>query len=183
MPGFGGSRPCLFDQCGERLLAGLGPELVDVHARRDDLDPIDMAADLVQHAADVLRAGEDDLRRGECPGTPAREIGPAAHRVLELRPVRLDAEAHAARCADRGAEQDVVREHEIRRRELAERRGVRLDVRVPLRLREVREQPRVEPLIAVEDEHGQQAAGQLGHDDARAAEVVPLRDVAPGRRR
>ena len=40
---------------------------------------------------------------------------------------------------------------------------------------EVLEQPRLEPLVAVEHEHGQQAAGQLGPDDARAAEVVLLR--------
>ncbi len=134
-----------------------------------------MAADLVEHIADVLGAGEDDLGLGKRLGSPAREIGPAAHRVLELGAVRLDPEAQPARCADRRAEQDMVREHEVRRRELAERRGVRLDVRLPLRLREVDEQPRLEPLVAVEDEDGQQAARQFGHHDARAAEVVPLR--------
>ena len=82
----------------------------------------------------------------------------------------------------------MVREHEIRRRELAQRCRVRLDVRLPLRLGEVHEQPRLETLVAVEDEDGQQAAGQLRHDDPRAAEVVALgmplladdRDVVPG---
>ncbi len=68
----------------------------------------------------------------------------------------------------------MVREHEIGRRELPQRRRVRLDVRVPLRRREVDEQPRLEALVAVEDEDGQQPARQLRHDDARAAEVVAL---------
>ena len=33
----------------------------------------------------------------------------------------------------------------------------------------------LEPLVVVEHEHGQQAAGKLGHDDRRAADVVALR--------
>src|SRR4051794_16593342 len=163
------------EERGERLHPRLGTELVHVDARRHDLDPIEMADDLLEHLADVLGACVDDLRPGERLGTPAGEIGPPAHRVLELRPVRLDAETHPARGADRRAEQDVVREDDVRRAELAQDRGVRLDVRVPLSRREIPEQPRLEPLVAVEDEDGQQAARQLGHDDPRAAEVVLLR--------
>ena len=49
--------------------------------------------------------------------------------------------------------------------------------------REVLEQPRLEPLVAVEHEHGQQPVRQLGPHDARAAEVVVRRAAAPGRRR
>ena len=41
--------------------------------------------------------------------------------------------------------------------------------------REVDEQPRLEPLVPVEDEDGQQAVRQIRHDDVRAAEAVALR--------
>ena len=39
---------------------------------------------------------------------------------------------------------------------------------------EVLQELGLEPLVAVDDEHRQQAARQLGHDDLRAAEVVLL---------
>ena len=159
---------------GERLVARRRAELVDVDARRDDLDALGVAAHLVEHFADVLGAGEDGVGAGERLGAPAREVGPPAHRVLELGAVRLDAVRHPARGTDGRAEQDVVREDEICRPELAQRRRVRRDVRVPLLRREVAEQPRVEPLVLVEDEDGQQPLRQLRHDDARAAEVEPL---------
>ena len=87
--------------------------------------------------------------------------------------MRLDRVARAARRADRPAEQHVVREDEVGRQVLAERRCVRLDVRLALREGEVLEQARLEPLVAVEDEHGQQAA-DVGLHDGRAAEVEPF---------
>jgi hypothetical protein len=89
--------------------------------------------------------------------------------------VRLDAEAEATCGADGSAEDDVVREDEIRRRELAQCDRVRLDVRVALLRLEVDEELGVEPVVPVEDEDGKQATGQLRDDDARAAEVVALR--------
>src|SRR5205085_11049057 len=83
----------LLDQRRERLLAWLRPKLVHVDARRNDLDPLDLPAHLLEHIADVLGAGVHDFRLRECFRTPAGEVGPVAHRVLELRAVRLDAEA------------------------------------------------------------------------------------------
>ena len=67
--------------------------------------------------------------------------------------------------------------------ELAQRRRVRLDVARALVLGEVLQQPRLEPLVAVEHEHRQQPARQLGPHDPGAAEVVVARAAAPGRRR
>ena len=62
---------------------------------------------------------------GEC-GPPALdELGPAAHRVLELRAVRLDRKRRAGSVRDRAAGQDVVREDEVGR----QLRLHRLDVR------------------------------------------------------
>jgi hypothetical protein len=69
----------------------------------------------------------------------------------------------------------VVREEQVGRQQLPERGGVRLDVRLALRGREVLQEPRLEPLVAVEDEDRQKPLGQLRDDDPRAADVVPLR--------
>ena len=66
-------------------------------------------------------------------GAPARQPLVAAHRVLELGAVRLHDERRAERRADRAAEQHVIREHDVRRQQRVERRGVRGDVRVELR--------------------------------------------------
>ena len=103
---------------------------------------------------------------------PRRQLGVAAHRVLELGAVRLDRERRAGRGADRPAEQDVVREDEVGRQQLAQRRRVRLDVALALVAREVLEEPRLEPLVAVEHEDRQQRRRISGPHDARAAEVV-----------
>ena len=168
-------RPRLVEESRQRVRAGLGPELLDVHARRHDLDAVDVPRQLLEHVADVLGARVDDLRAGERLRSPAREIGPSAHRVLELGAVRLDPEGHPARRADRRSEQDMVREDEVGRSELPQGRRVRRDVRLPLRRREVDEQARLEPLVAVEDEGRQQPLRQLRHDERRAAEVVALR--------
>ena len=84
---------------------------------------------------------------------PRLELRPAAHRVLELGAVRLDAKRLAERGADGAAHQDVVREHEVGREQLAQRRDVRVDVAPALVSGEVLQQPRLEPLVAVEHEH------------------------------
>src|SRR5205085_11910598 len=103
--------------------------------------------------------------------SPAREVGAAAHGVLELRAVRLDPKADPARCATRRPEQNMIREHEVGGSKLTQRRGIRLDVRLPLLPGEVAEEPRLEPLVAVEHEDGEQPPGQLRYDDPRTAEV------------
>ena len=56
--------------------------------------------DLLDHLPDVRRADERRLRARERLGPPRLEPRPPAHRVLELGPVRLHAERHAARGAD-----------------------------------------------------------------------------------
>ena len=53
------------------------------------------------------------------------ELGIAAHRVLELRAVRLDGERRTGRRRHRPAHHDVVREDEVGRQALAHRRSVR----------------------------------------------------------
>ena len=102
------------------------------------------------------------------------ELHPAADRVLELRAVRLDRERRARRGADGAPEQDVVAEDEIGRQLLSDARRVRVDVASALVRRELLQQPRLEPLVRVEDEHGQQATGERGRHDLRSGEVEPL---------
>ena len=69
--------------------------------------------------------------------------------------MRLDPERPAEALADRSAHQDVIRETRPGA-EVAERGDVRRHVGGPLGRREVLEKARLEPLVAVEDEHGQQ---------------------------
>ena len=69
-----------------------------------------------------------------------RELAVPAHRVLELRAVRLDRVPGAGRRSDRPSEQDVVREDEVGRQVLAERGGVRLDVAFALARGQLRQQ-------------------------------------------
>ena len=165
----------LGEQVGERLVAATRAERVDVDAGRHLVDALDRARHLLDDAADVGRADVDRLRGCEAVPPPPLELGPAAHRVLELGAVRLDPERPAEARADRSAHQDVVREDEPGGAEVAEDGGVRLDVGGPLGGREVLEKPRLEPLVAVEDEHGQQASRQLRPDHLGAREVVPAR--------
>ena len=118
----------LLDQRRERLVARAERELVDVDAGRHLVHAVDVADDVLEHLADVRRADVGRLRGGERLGSPALELGPAAHRVLELGAVRLDAERRAGRGADRTAHQHVVREHEVGGQQLTQRCGVRVDV-------------------------------------------------------
>ncbi len=112
----------LLDEGLQRRLARLRHEPVDVDARRHLVHPLDLADDVLQHLADVLRADVDRGRRRERLAPPGREILVAAHRVLELRPVGLDAEGQPGGRADGAAEQDVVREEKVGRRELTSAR-------------------------------------------------------------
>ena len=87
------------------------------------------------------------------------ELGPAAHRVLELGAVRLDAERLPGGRADRAAEQHVVREDQIGWEQVAQRGPVRLDIGALLGVGEVLQQLRAQAFVPVEHEHRQQAAG------------------------
>ena len=69
----------------------------------------------------------------------------------------------------------MVREDEVRGQERAHRRRVRVDIAFALGRREVLQEPGLQPLVAVEHEHGQQPVGQIRHDDRRRTEVVALR--------
>jgi len=105
---------------------------------------------------------------------PGLERRPPSHRVLELGAVRLDAERHARREPDGRSHQHVIREHDVRRQQVAKHRRVRLDVGGALGLREVLEVLRLETLVPIEHEHGQETARQVGHDDLGGAEVEVL---------
>ena len=135
---------------------------------------VGVAAYLGEHGADVLGADERRACRREGLGSPGRERGVSAHRVLELGAVRLDGERRARRSADRPAEEDVVREDDVGRQERPERGRVRLDPGVELGPGAVLDAPDVVAVVAVEDEDGQEAADVRPHG-RRAAEVVALR--------
>jgi hypothetical protein len=106
---------------------------------------------------------------------PLGEERPAADRELELGAVRLHSEWRAGRGGHGAAGQHVVREDEVGGELGADRRGVRLDVRRPLRIAEVLQVARLKPFVAVEHEDREQAAADVRPDDARAAQVELLR--------
>ena len=87
----------------------------------------------------------------------------------------LDAKGGAAGRSDGPAHQHVVGEHEIGRQQRAKRSRVRFDVRASLGLAEVLEELRLEPLVPIHDEHGQQPTRKIDGNRLRAAEVVLLR--------
>ena len=87
----------------------------------------------------------------------------------------LDAKGGAAGRSDGPAHQYVVGEHEIGRQQRAKRSRVRFDVRASLGLAEVLEELRLEPLVPIHDEHGQQPTRKIDGNRLRAAEVVLLR--------
>src|SRR6266511_5112753 len=163
----------LGDQELERLGARARQEPLDVDSRRDDVDAVDVADDVLENLPDVLRADEDRLRAGEGLSPPRRELLVSAQRVLELRPVGLDRIQRACRSGDRTAGEDVVREDEIRRQVLPEGGRVGRDVPLALGLAQVREEARVESLVAVEDEDGEHGP-DLRPDDLSAPQVVVL---------
>ena len=188
VPGVRGVVPRLREQRGERLGAALRPELVDVDSRRDLVHALDVADDLLEHGADVRRADEDRVRAAERLLRLGGQLVVAANRVLELRAVRLDGEGPAGRGGDGCARQDVVRKDDVGREVFFERARVGVHVARALDRRQVLQQPRLEPVVAVEDEDGEQPVGQLGPHDLGAVEVEPLRvrvlaeddDLVPG---
>ena len=166
--------PRLLEQSRERLLARQRPELVDVDARRNLVHAVDVTDDVLEHRADVRRADEDRLRARERLTSPGGELLVAAHRVLELGAVRLDHVARAGRRSHRPSGHDVVREDDVRRKMLAQRRRVELDVTVTLGPRQLGKPSRLQPLVTVEDEDRQDAADVRTHE-LRTAEVVDVR--------
>ena len=162
----------LLDERGERRLAGHGDELVDVDAGRHLVDALDVSDHVLEHPADVLGADVHGLRAGERLGTERSSSGRPRIEYSSSEPWAFTAKrAPLARATGR-AHQHVVREDDVRGQQLAQRGTVRGDVRVTLLGREVPQQARVETLVRVEHEDGQQAVRQVGHDDARAGEVV-----------
>ena len=106
---------------------------------------------------------------------PRAEVGATAHRVLELRAVRLDGERGAGRESHGAAEKDVVREHEVGRQQLAHRGGVRLHPALELLPGAVRNATDVvEALVAVEHEDRKETAHVRPHRRG-STEVVHLR--------
>ena len=163
----------LLEQAGEGPVARPRPELVEVDARRHLVDAVDVADDVLEHLADVRGADEDRLGPGEHLAPPRDQLVVPAHRVLELRAVDLhrippsDLERH------RPTREHVVREDEVGREPLPNRSRVRGDVALPLLARQLLEAPRLEPLVAVDDEDREDAADRRPHG-LGAAEVVRL---------
>ena len=148
-------------------------KLLDVDARRHFVHSIDVAHNLFQDVPDVLRPDEDRLGRGQTLATPAGEVGIAAHRVLELRPVGLHHKRQPAGIGDGSTHQHMVREHEIGGHLRAQRGSVERDVAVSLGSREVLQQLRLDAFVAVEHEDGQQTA-DVRAEHLRSPEVVAL---------
>ena len=157
----------LGDQRCERSRAFLRHELVHVDPGRHLVHTVDVTDDVLEHGADVLGADEHRLCVAPATRRPTARARAPAHRVLELRAVRLHDVPRAAGPPDGPPSRTWFAKTTSAGRARATPR-VRLDVRLALSAREVLKQPRVEPFIVVEHEHGQQAVRQLRHDDARA---------------
>jgi hypothetical protein len=101
--------------------------------------------------------------------------------------VRLDLVARTCARCDRAPHQHVVREDEVGGKVGSERADVARDIPLAVRARHVLEQDRLEPLVPVEHEHGQEPA-DLRPADLGPAEVELLRlrilaeddDLVPG---
>jgi hypothetical protein len=175
--GVPGVRPVerrLVEKLRQRLIAAGGLPEIDVDPRRNLEDALGVAADVVDHRPDVRGADERRPRVGERLRAPRSEIGPAAHRVLELRPVRLDRERAARREPHGTAEEHVVREHEIGGQQLANGCGVCLDPALELGASAVGETADVGvTVVPVEHEDGKEAL-DVRADGCRPPEVERL---------
>ena len=166
----------LRDQLLERLLTGRRPPELNVHPGRHLVDAVDGPADLAHDLADVLRTDDGRRGAGERLAAPGRQLGIAAHRVLELGAMRLDDVAAAARRSHGPTQQDVVDEDEIGRTVLAEGARVRLDPGLELCARAVLNALDLVALIAVQHEHGQQPADvRRGRSGAAEIEALGVR--------
>src|SRR4051794_33392162 len=144
----------LLEERGERLIPRTRPELLDIHARRDDTHTLGPADDLCEDAPDVLGPGENLGRGGQALARPGAELLVPAHRELEFRSVRLDGEGHARCGADRRTEEDVVREQEIGRQVLPHDGRVLRDEAVAFGPAQVLEVAGLHVRVAVEHEDG-----------------------------
>ena len=158
----------------ESLRSLLGAPQVDVDSGRNLVDALDGAADLGEDGANVRRADEGGAGRCKRFGAPGAELRAAAHRVLELRPVRLHRIRRTGGQPDGPAEQHVVREHEVRGQAVAHRSRVRLHPCFEVVAGALVDEADVVPLVAVEHEHRQEPT-DVGSDRRRRAEVVRLR--------
>ena len=129
---------------------------------------VDVADDVLEHLADVRGADEDRLGLRERLAPPRRELRVAAHRVLELRAVRLDAKRAPAQPPTGPPSRTWFAKTRSAGRSSRNAAAFALDVALALRRSQILEPPRLEPLVAVEHEDRQQAVRQLGPHDARA---------------
>ncbi len=188
LPGLGESRRHSSSRSRKRLVARLRRELFDVDARRHLVHALERADDVLQYLPDVVGAYEDGFCRRQRGARGLGQLAAPTDRVLELRAVRLDRERRAGRGSDRSARQHVIAEDEIGWQALLDRRRVRSHVPVELQRSQILEQPRLEALVRVEDEHRQRAARQLRTYHVRPTEVEPIwlallaedRDLVPG---
>ena len=137
------------------------------------MNPVDWPADLGECLADVLRAHDHGGGVAERLGAPRRELGVAAHRVLELRPVHRDRVARPGCRSYWAAEEDVAGEDEVGRQPFTNGRGVVFDPRFELAPRELLHELDPVAVVLVEHEHRQQAVDVRAHR-VRAAEVETL---------
>ncbi len=158
---------------GERLFARLRTPLLDVHSRGHLVNAVDVAADVLDDLSDMRRSDENGTRIREHLSPPRLELWPPAHRVLELRPMRLHGIPRSRRVTDRAPEQHVVAEHEIRRQVRSHGGRVYLDPGVELLARAVLEQLDAIALVLVEHEDREQAS-DIGSYDSGAADVEAL---------
>jgi hypothetical protein len=144
----------LLDEGDQCLLARLRTPLLDVDARRDLVDSLDVAADLLHHLADVGRPDERRARACKHLSPPRLELRTPPHRVLELRAVGLHGVVSARARPDRSAEQYVVAEEHVGRQMLAHRGRVGLHPCVELGTTAVLQQLDPVALVPVEHECG-----------------------------
>ncbi len=89
--GSAGRRRASSSSAASASLARLRAELVDVDAGRHLVDAVDVADDLLEHSRMCSEPTKTASARASASAPHASSSGPPAHRVLELRPVRLDA--------------------------------------------------------------------------------------------
>ena len=154
-------------QALERRGAVTRDESADVHAGRAEAGPGGqggIAHRLPQALPRVPRADEHAARAGEALLRVRLEPRMRLHDVLERAPVDLDrvrdAEAVERPRQDHGPHHQVVRQRHVGRdplRDLAHGGHVAREIPLHLLVGQVRERPRLHPLVAIRDVQGQQA--------------------------
>ena len=152
----------LLEQGGERLVARPRAEVVDVDAGRHLVDAVDVPDDVVEHVADVLGADEDGIAPRERLPPPADELVVPRIEYSSSEPCALTLNARTA--SPRRPDRRAGRGSRTRGRPAGAReaRAAFASTYASRSSREVLEQPRLEPLVAVEHEDRQQPVRQLG---------------------